>query len=160
MHRTLFIAAFVVAVALSARSQTFQPKPFVFYNPYTNMCLEPVNESRVAGAAIVQEPCQNVVQGTQAAAQEWLYVLNGKTVHYENALSQLCLDARGGAKNKTPVQQWTCDRITNENWEVPATAKGLPLGPVKSRVSGTTHYCLDVPGGPEDCRAPRADLAM
>jgi hypothetical protein len=144
MHRTLFIAAFAVTVTLPARPQTFQPMPFVFFNSYTGMCLQPVNESTAPGAAIVQEPCDNIAKGTQAAAQEWIYVSNGASMHFENALSQLCLDARGKAKNKTPVQQWPCNRITNENWENPPTTTGVP---VTSRVSGTRDYCLDVPGG-------------
>jgi len=54
--------------------------------------------------------------------------------------------------NRTPVQQWTCNNISNENWEVDGAAYTVNL---KSRVSGTNKYCLDVPGG-----QTTAELAM
>jgi hypothetical protein len=48
--------------------------------------------------------------------------------------------------NGTPVQQWTCNSISNENWE-PGEDLGDDIPPLFSRVSGTSSYCLDIPGG-------------
>jgi hypothetical protein len=145
MHRTISMAVLVIAIAVSAQSQNPYPKPFVFYNPYTNMCLRPVNGSTVQGVAVVQQPCTNGGQDNLAGAQEWLYVESSNGFHFQNALSGLCLDARGGANNGTPVQQWTCNGISNENWEIFVNTKGGGA-PVESRVSGTSSHCLDVPG--------------
>ena len=159
MHRTFCIAAFVIAVALSARSQAFQPQPFEFYNSYTNMCLQPIDQSTEAGKEVVQEPCEPDTSSGRAA-QEWIYYPPGNDGRFMNALSGLCLDARGGAKDKTPVQQWPCNWISNEKWD---SSQVNPTGggaPVISRVSGTKSYCLDVPGGAEDCRARPADLPL
>jgi len=60
--------------------------------------------------------------------------------------SGLCLDARGRAVNGTPVQQWTCNSISNENWE-PGEDISDVIPPLISRVSGTSSHCLDMPGG-------------
>lgn len=149
MHRTFYVAVSVIAVALSARpAAAFQPQPFVFYNPYTNMCLQPINGSMAPGAAIVQEPCD------RSAAQEWIYIiLEGRPFHFKNALSGLCLDARGKAANETPVQQWTCNDITNENWDIEANPKGGGA-PVISRVSRSNSYCLDVRMGQKTAGLP------
>jgi hypothetical protein len=63
--------------------------------------------------------------------------------------SNLCLDAFGSATNGTPVIQWPCNSISNERWQPNHVG---PDGPddfaerILSRVSGTTGYCLDVPG--------------
>ena len=105
------------------------------------LCLQPVNESTAQGAAIVQEPCN------EHAAQQWTSVpVGGNNFHYVNGLSGLCLDARGGAANHTPVQQWTCNKISNENWQ-PGDDYNDTIPPLFSHVSGTTDYCLDQPGG-------------
>lgn len=153
MHRTSHIAAFLIAVALSARSQTFQPQPFVFYNSYTNMCLQPINASTEAGAAVVQEPCQPD-SSSERAAQEWIYYPLGSNQRFKNALTGLCLDARGGAKDRTPVQQWPCNAISNERWE---SSQVNPTGggaPVISQVARTKGYCLDVPEGQKTAGLP------
>jgi hypothetical protein len=110
----------------------------------SGQCLQPTNGSKDQGAAIVQEPCN------LKPAQGWRAVFVGDNMfHYVNLLSGLCLDARGGAVNGTPVQQWPCNNITNENWEPAVDWRNHPLGPpwLISRVSGTHSHCLDVPGG-------------
>jgi hypothetical protein len=107
----------------------------------SNLCLQPVNGSTAQGAAIVQQPCNG------SAAQQWTAVhISGTIFHYVNGLSKLCLDARGGAANHTPVQQWTCNNISNENWD-PGEYVSDTVPPLYSRVSGTRSYCLDMPGG-------------
>ena len=107
---------------------------------FSNQCLQPINDTG-QGAAIVQEPCNG------GAAQQWTVVSVGSNVfHYVNVLSGLCLDARGGAVNGTPVQQWSCNSISNEKWQ-PGEDISDEIPPLISRVSGTSSYCLDIPGG-------------
>jgi Ricin-type beta-trefoil lectin domain-like len=107
-------------------------------------CLQPVNGS--PGASIVQEPCNG------SLSQQWTQgpsVDSGGTdansLHFVNRSSQLCLDARGRATNGTPIQQWTCDWISNENWAfgVGNTQYNEEL---VSRVSGTWSHCISTPG--------------
>ena len=143
------LAAAVASVPASASLAAASSTPGDIYNFLSNQCLQPVNGSIVQGAAIVQEPCN------EGAAQQWLSVpAGGDIVHYQNVLSGLCLDARGGAVNHTPVQQWTCNSISNENWE-PGEDLSDYIPPLYSRVSGTSSYCLDIPGG-----QPTVGLAM
>jgi hypothetical protein len=145
MLKALYFAASVIAVASSAKPATAD-QPFIFFNSHTNMCLQPLSQSTAQGVAIVQEPCTIPTPPTEA--QEWVYVPNGSAgFHFENALSGLCLDARGGADDNTPVEQWTCDQISNENWDPPTNPQGQSVGPVHSRVSGSDSFCLDIPGG-------------
>jgi hypothetical protein len=111
------------------------------YSFWSNQCLQPVDGSTEQGAAIVQEPCNG------GAAQQWTAVrVSGNHFHYVNLLSGFCLDARGRAVNRTPVQQWTCNNISNENWD-PGEDIGDVIPPLISRVSGTRSHCLDMPGG-------------
>ncbi len=108
------------------------------------LCLQPMDGSPAAGTAIVQEHCDG------RPAQLWREVPAGNgIVHYRNQASGLCLDARGGPANHTPVQQWPCTWISNENWQVQDVGSDdAPM--VYSRVSGTRVYCLDVPGDSSD----------
>jgi len=148
MSQMIRIAMSFVAVALSAApGLAFQvpPPPAGLLAPIairTSLnrdCLEPINKSTLQGETIVQVTCD------ATAAQVWILINVGNgNFHLMNALSGLCLDARGSATNRTPVQQWTCNNISNENWEVVGPAYTVNL---KSRVSGTNNYCLDVPGG-------------
>ena len=127
------VARIAASASLAAQSNTGE-----IYSFLSNQCLRPVNESTAQGASIVQEPCN------RGAAQQWKKVLvSGNIFHYVNGLSGLCLDARGRAVNGTPVQQWTCNRISNENWE-PGEEVDETIPPLISRVSGTSSYCLDI----------------
>jgi hypothetical protein len=153
MLKAFYVAASLVALASSAKPAAAD-QPFIFFNSHTNMCLQALDQSKSQGVAIVQEPCTIPTPPTEA--QEWVYVGNGSAgFHFENALSGLCLDARGRAENHTPVQQWTCDQISNENWDPPTNSQGQSVGPVHSRVSGSDSFCLDIPGGQQT-----AGLAM
>jgi Ricin-type beta-trefoil lectin domain len=99
-------------------------------------CLQPLNASKAAGAAIVRVTCK------AAAEQLWLMTRVGSgNLHLMNVLSGLCLDARGKAVSGTPVQQWPCNQISNEIWQLNGPAF---LVSFTSRVSGSTKYCLDV----------------
>jgi hypothetical protein len=143
------LAAAVAAVPASASLAAAASTPGDIYNFLSNQCLQPVNGSTAQGAAIVQEPCNG------GAAQQWVDVTVSYNIfHYQNVLSGLCLDARGGAANHTPVQQWTCNSISNENWQ-PGEDGDDGIPPLMSRVSGTSSYCLDIPGG-----STAAGLAM
>ncbi len=100
------------------------------------MCLQPVGGSNNLGDAIVQEPCNG------SAAQIWEVVnVSSSLFHLINSVSHLCLDARGGATNGTPVQQWTCNAITNINWRI-NPANNL----LTSAVSNTSNHCVTTPG--------------
>jgi hypothetical protein len=118
-------------------------------------CLQPVGASLDAGAAIIQTHCDS---SSRNLAQQWVPEdLGGGVVRYRNVNSNLCLDARGGATNGTPVQQWTCNAISNERWQpvILGTGPDDLDGPVISRVSGTSSLCLDVPDA-----SPADGLAM
>jgi hypothetical protein len=113
--------------------------PWTIRSSASDLCLQPLNESFDRGVAIIQEPCN------AGPAQQWEEIpISGAIFHYRNVLTGLCLDARGGATNGTPVQQWVCNNISNENWEV---TEDQPDSGVEliSRVSGTRSHCLDVP---------------
>jgi Ricin-type beta-trefoil lectin domain len=62
-------------------------------------------------------------------------------VHLVNRSSNLCLDARGKAVSGTPIQQWPCNWISNENWSFGITDNLLSSG-----VSGTYSHCVATPG--------------
>jgi hypothetical protein len=88
------------------------------------MCLQPVNGS--LGAAIVQEPC------TGSVSQYWTQETDNYNTNedwFVNSSSGLCLDARGGDTNGTPIEQWMCDKISNEFWttDVGSTSGSMQL---------------------------------
>lgn len=150
---TFYTVAFLVAVGLSAAlAAAFQVEPpppppgllapIAIATDLSGNCLQPIDKSMELGAAIVEEKCAGVAENV------WIMIDVGNgSFHLMNGLSGLCLDARGGAANKTPVQQWTCNQITNENWEFVGVAGAPNKAVLKSRVSGSSSYCLDVPGG-------------
>jgi hypothetical protein len=54
-----------------------------------------------------------------SVAQQWTQEPSPYyTDWYVNSFSGLCLDARGGDTNGTPIEQWTCDKISNELWTI------------------------------------------
>lgn len=140
LSRKVLGASFVLALAATPAAAECGPY-CQLYSFWTNQCLQPADGSIQQGAAIVQQPCNG------SAAQQWSKVhVSGNTFRYVNGLSGLCLDARGGPANRTPVQQWTCNKISNENWD-PGADIDDDIPPLISRVSGTDSYCLDIPGG-------------
>jgi hypothetical protein len=142
---TAFVFAFSVPSAAALG-------PVAIANFYSGMCLQPADSTTGSGADIILMKC------TASAAQEWIVTDNyGSGGHFVNALygtvfnttdltAELCLDAMGGAANETPVRQWTCNGITNENWTPYNEPKGQNGAPLVSNVSGTNSYCLDIPG--------------
>jgi hypothetical protein len=117
---------------------------FVIFNDLNILCIQPSGASIDAGAAVVLASCR------ESTVQDWVRDdLGGGVVHYRNANSNLCLDAFGSAANRTQLIQWPCNTISNERWQP------IHIGPdgpddfaekIVSRVSGTSGYCLDVPG--------------
>ena len=75
-------------------------------------------------------------------AQQWTRAASSSGFHLVNLATGMCMDARGGAASGTPIEQWPCDWISNENW------KYRPGPQLASGVSGTYTYCVTVaPGG-------------
>ena len=108
-------------------------------NNGNGLCLQPAGGSTSQGAAIVQAPCDK-----QAPSQRWTsmnFNATNTVFQVRNLGTGMCLDTRGGASNGAPIQQWQCNSISNEKWD---------LGPnyvvLRSRVSGTQSHCIDVPG--------------
>ncbi len=140
------LTAVSLTVASPANADTSGP----LRNAGTRKCLTPVSASQ--GAAVVQRPC-DIDRGVINRAQEWDAVCKDSSCsvfHMVNHESLLCLDARGGATNGTPIQVWSCNAISNENWDYGATSgqsdRDNPNFVLRSRVSGTSSQCLDVPG--------------
>jgi len=136
------VTAASLTVASPANADTSGP----IRNTGNQKCLTPVNPSQ--GAAVVQHPC-DIDRGIINRDQEWDAVCKDAScsiVHMVNHGSGLCLDARGGATNGTPIQMWTCNSISNENWDFGLSPRGSQVFAFRSRVSGTRSHCLDVPG--------------
>ena len=88
-----------------------------------------------------------------SASQLWQPVSVGGDIYkFENIGTGRCLEARNGAVNGGAVDLWPCDSgESNERWYWPpsATPGGSPFPgpkPIQTRVSGSTGFCLDVPG--------------
>jgi hypothetical protein len=131
------VAALMMIPSYPARAQN----SFInLVNSVSEKCLQPINNSTTPGDAIVLLPCD-----PKNTAQVWIQTASSGKVHFINYNSKLCLDARGGAAAGTPIQQWTCNSITNENWWNPRNTSG----PLISAVSGTSNFCL-IPTGSQD----------
>jgi Ricin-type beta-trefoil lectin domain-like len=138
-HRivTLFAATILVPLGVTVASPAQAEDQIVKLVSLQNWkCLQPVNGSTQQGAAIVQQSCNG------SLAQQWtVKSVSSTKVHLVNRFSKLCLDARGKAKNGTPVQQWTCNWISNENWSF-----GIRDNLLSSGVSNTFSHCVATPG--------------
>lgn len=136
--KLLFAAAMATAGFTVASPAQAQPRSDIvkLVSGETGNCLQPDNGSLEQGAAIVQEPCNGSV------AQQWLVTPgpSGRS-HLINRFSDLCLDALGGANNGTPIVQWTCSRISNENWTF-----GTNDDLLVSQVSNTGTHCIAATG--------------
>lgn len=107
-------------------------------NGGSGLCLQPADGSFAQGVAIVQLDCD---KNTTLQRWEAINFSSDLTVfQLRNVATQLCLDAQGGASNHTPIVQWPCNAISNEKWDA-----GFNFNILRSRVSGTSSHCLDVP---------------
>jgi Ricin-type beta-trefoil lectin domain-like len=127
------VTSAVVALAPLARAEDDIVK---LVSSANGKCLQPVNGSHNQGDAIVQDTCNG------STAQQWaVHSVSSTKVHLINRASGLCLDARGKAVNGTPIQQWTCNYISNENWGF-----GIANSLLSSAVSNTWSHCIATPG--------------
>ena len=131
--RLLFASTFMIATALPVHGED----PIVrLVSVQNGKCLQPINGSHNLGDAIVQMACNG------SSAQQWtVKSVSSTKVHLVNRASQLCLDARGKAVNGTPIQQWVCNKISNENWNF-----GITNDLLTSAVSNTFSHCVATPG--------------
>jgi hypothetical protein len=137
----LLAAAIATGSGLAVASPSQADSPILQIQSHeSGKCLQPVDGS--AGAAIVQETCNGSV------SQQWTEETSSSSsdsLHFVNRSSQLCLDARGGATNGTPIEQWTCNWISNENWAF-GVGNNQSNEELVSRVSGTWSHCVSTPG--------------
>jgi hypothetical protein len=152
----LFAAAVVIAAGPMTATALADDQIVQFVSVQGGKCLQPAKGSSANGAAIVQVPCDG------SAAQFWaLHFMSSGTLNehtwYQviNQSTHLCLDARGGAENGTPIQQWPCSGISNEKWSTtncqstPAAATcSVPSEIFNSAVAQDRPYthCLATPG--------------
>jgi hypothetical protein len=130
----LFALTLAIGVPRPLTAQVYE----TISNKLSDKCLEPV--STTAGAAIAIQPCTNL------PIQQWTE-LNVKSpyVHFVNQATKMCLDARGGAQDHTPVQLWPCDQISNEFW-VPSKIYSVNSPVLFSGVANSyPKFCLDLP---------------
>jgi hypothetical protein len=107
-----------------------------------DFCLQPADTNGGPGTPIVQEFC-STTPGDEA--QAWAPInVGGSTYEFLNQATGECMDARGGAARGTPIQQWTCNTISNEHWSWPHNIPGA-FWPIGSQVAGSSNFCLDVP---------------
>lgn len=128
---------FAVAIRIQAPAQV-QTEDYIvnLVNVASGKCLQPINQSHNQGDAIVQQTCNG------SAAQQWtIRSVSGAKIHVVNKESGLCLDARGKAVDGTPIQQWPCNQISNENWN-----RGNNNNLLMSEVSDTSSHCIATPG--------------
>jgi hypothetical protein len=140
MKLRLFSIMFTFALAMVVPSPLVAQVYETISNKAADKCLEPV--STVAGAAIAIQPCTNL------PIQQWTEVnVKSPYVHYVNQLTKMCLDARGGAQDHTPIQLWPCDQISNEFW-VPSKIYSVNSPALFSGVANSyPKFCLDLPFG-------------
>jgi hypothetical protein len=125
------------AVALPANATSY----FRFEGNGYGECLQPSGGAGGNGVAIVQEPCDG------SEAQNWAPIsIGGTSYRFLNQATGECLDARGAAVAGVPVEQWTCNTISNEKWSFPVSMPSNFGYPVTSEVSGSSSFCLDGTG--------------
>lgn len=99
-------------------------------------CLQPFKGLADGEEPIVQETCNGSV------AQQWtVHDISLTDVHLINRASKLCMEANGPAVNGTPIDQWPCNWISNENWSF-----GIGNNLLVSLVSKTASHCVATPG--------------
>jgi hypothetical protein len=129
---TAAIAAAGLAVTQPAHAENPIVKLVSVQSP--NECLQPASNDQ--GAAVIQRSCNGTT------AQQWtVESVNSTRVHLRNRSSQFCMDAFGPAANGTPIIQWPCNFISNENWSF-----GITNNLLSSAVSNTFSHCIASPG--------------
>ena len=86
-------------------------------NVGSSKCLQPVDESLDEGAPVIQTTCNGSV------FQIWEKLEIRQSIFWwRNLGSGKCLETAGGAANHQPINQWTCNWISNEWWDSPNVA--------------------------------------
>jgi hypothetical protein len=141
----LVLAAAIATACGLAVAPPSQAKVFGTYelqSDESGQCLQPIDGT--LGSAVVQESCD----GT--AAQEWVEETSQDTseaLEFFNGYSGLCLDARGGDTNGTPIELWTCGKLSNINWIAATGNGGVFDSQLISDVSPyTKDKCIETPG--------------
>jgi hypothetical protein len=134
------VAAAAVSLALAPSAGAADLPGRWTQNGGSGLCLQPLNGSFAQGEVITQENCDK-----NSTLQRWEAInvtINGNLVIFQwrNVATQYCLDVNGSATNRTSVQQWTCNTSSNQKWDT-----GFNHNILRSRVSGTSSHCLDVP---------------
>jgi hypothetical protein len=132
-------AATLVALPQPARASTVLDPIFLVNASASHLCLQPTGFN--AGDPVATQVCN----GTAGQAWNPIQLDNNDHFQFQSVGSGLCLDARGGASNGTPVQIWPCNSISNERWTWLRFDNTFDT--VRSNVSGTNSHCLDVPWG-------------
>jgi hypothetical protein len=146
----MFAAAAMIAASLTLAAPASADTSGPVQNVGNGLCFQPAGNATTSGTDIVQEPCDFTI-GTRNLSQEWDYICTNSscnTVHVVNRASQLCLRARGnGPANGLEIMLWPCNSITDLNWDFGANPGSVsPNFVLRSRISGSTSHCLDVPG--------------
>lgn len=141
---TLFLkAAFAVVVIAVPKPLDAQMQLYgTIGNRYADECLQPVNGSTQAGAAIVLEPC------TDQPVQQWQSMAaTSGFANFRNQLSGMCLDAEGSAANHTPVQQMPCFPSDPKEYWAYTFRSGVDTTVFSGIAGSNPAFCLDIPGG-------------
>ena len=148
----LMAGAAAVAPAAPASAGTVAPYYRIGMAPQggaLSLCLQG-NLGGPLGSTVTQQNCNPDLTD---ASQLWLPIsLGGNIYKFQNIGTGRCLEARNGAVNGGAVDLWDCTSgESNERWYWPpsTTAGRSPfpgLNPIQTRVSGSTGFCLDVPG--------------
>jgi hypothetical protein len=160
ISRLLAIFFVVIGACLMTATTRADDQIVQLVSVQSGKCLQPAKASSANGAAIVQVACDG------SAAQFWAmhFMASGFANHntwYQviNQSTHQCLDARGGAVNGTPIQQWPCSGISNEKWSTSncqstagVTTCTVPSLIFNSKVAQDRPYthCLATPGTGDD----------
>lgn len=148
----VMMAVGLTAAATPARAST--PAPYWQILTATNSLNAPYECLQGdLGGPLGSSVTQHFCDPTGASADQlWLPISTGGDGYkFQNAASGRCLEARNGAVSGGAVALWDCSSSeSNTRWAWDASPGGQDAFPgieaIQSRVSGTTGYCLDVPG--------------
>jgi len=136
----LSAAVMATAFGLAAATPAQAEDPIVkLVSQQNGKCLQPRDGSTLQGEVVVQMTCDGTT------AQQWtVHPVSSTKVHLINRRSGLCLNAHGRAANGTPIDQWPCNTISNENWSF-----GITNNLLSSGISNTFSHCIATPGSPD-----------
>jgi hypothetical protein len=153
-------AAAAIAAPAHAATAVISPRSIA---PYYQIVIEPQGQGSndylclqgdlggPLGSTVTQQDCHWA--DITYTPQLWQPIsLGGGIYKFQNVGTGRCLEARQGAFNGAAVDLWPCESSeSNERWywppaPVPGADPFLYQNPIQTRVSGSTGFCLDVPG--------------